>query len=83
MQNSEQETRKRIVQLIAENSYDICKICGKSKRTAMYKFRHQQYVSNYSPSILTPVCRQCVYKEVYGSKNFRKKMKERILDGKK
>lgn len=82
MRNSEQNTRKRIVQLVAENSYETCKICGKSKRTAMYQFRHQQYVSNYSPSILTPVCRQCVYKEVYGSKNFRKKMKERTLDEK-
>lgn len=83
MQSSEKKTKNQIVQLIAENSYAICKICGKSKRTAMYNFKHKQYVSSYSPSILTPVCRQCVYKEVYGSKNFRKKMKERILDGKK
>ena len=82
MQNSKQKTKKRIVQLVTENSYKICKICGKSKSTAMYKFKHEQYVSNYSPNILTPVCRQCVYKEVYGSKNYRKKMKERILDEK-
>ena len=77
------EEKKRIVALIDEISYNICKICGQSKRTAMYRFRHEQIVPSHRPDLLYPVCRQCVYKEVYGNKNFRKKMKERTLDGKK
>ncbi len=75
--------KTRLVQLIAENSHKFCKVCGGSKRTAVYRFRHQQYVENRIPPVLEPVCRQCVYKEVYGNKNFRKKMKERELDGTK
>ena len=79
MQNS--ENKNRIVQQVAESNNGICKICGKVKRTAMYRFRHEQIVPTYVPPLLTPVCRWCVYKEVYGSKNWRKKMKEGALDG--
>ena len=82
MKNSEKQMKNLLVKLIAEISYDICKICGKAKRMAMYKFRHTQYVRDYSPSILEPVCRHCVYKEIYGSKNWKKKMKEGVLDEK-
>ena len=74
--------KPRLVQLIAENSHGLCKVCGGNKRTAIYRFRHQQYIPTHMPLTLNPVCRKCVYKEVYGSKNFRKKMKERSLDGK-
>ena len=59
---------KLLVQLVAENSHEICKVCGGSKRTAMYRFRHQQYVRGRVPPLLELVCRQCVYKEVYGNK---------------
>ena len=79
MQNIKKE---RIVQLVAEISYDICKIYGQSKRTAMYRVKPQQYVKDYSPRILKPVCRKCVYKEVFGSKNYSKNMKGRTLDEK-
>ena len=83
MRNSEiRMAETRLVQLIAESSHELCKVCGGSKRTAVYRFRHQQYVIDRIPPVLYPVCRQCVYKEVYGSKTFRKKMKERSLDGK-
>ncbi len=82
MQSIERKEKKRIVALVAEISYDICKICGQSKRTAMYRFKPQQYVKDYSPRILNPVCRKCVYREVYGNKNYFKMMKERTLDEK-
>ena len=80
MPNTQKEKRP-IDQLVAEISYDICKICGQSKRTAMYRFRHQQFTSHI-PDVLEPVSRMCVYKEVYGSKKFSKKLKERSLDEK-
>ena len=82
MRNIERKMAEpKLVQLIAENSDAVCKVCGGSKRTAVYRFRHQQYVFDRVPPVLKPVCRQCVYKEVYGNKNFRKKMKEWSLDG--
>tara|TARA_R100000781_G_scaffold114634_1_gene85967 strand:+ start:1637 stop:1813 length:177 start_codon:yes stop_codon:yes gene_type:complete len=49
---------------------------------AIYRFRHQQFVPRYEPPILEPVCRKCVYKECFGTKNYKKEMKERSLDGK-
>lgn len=81
MQSTEKKEKKRLVQLVAENSYDICKICGGNKRTAIYRFRHTQYIPSHKPDLLYPVCRRCVYREVYGSKNFKKKLKEGTLDG--
>ena len=75
------KSKKRIAQLIAETEYSTCKVCGSTKAQTIYKFRHQQYVAGYIPPTLNPVCRKCVYKEVYGSKTFNKKMKERSLDG--
>tara|TARA_R110000765_G_scaffold83147_1_gene161640 strand:+ start:671 stop:913 length:243 start_codon:yes stop_codon:yes gene_type:complete len=76
-----QENSKRIVKLIGEKEYGKCKICGTAKVQALYVYRNYQYISDYVPPILKPVCRKCVYKEVYGSKKFNKKMKERTLDG--
>ena len=76
------ETEKRIVKLLAESEYSKCKVCGTTKRQAIYMFKHQQYVHDHVPPILNPVCRKCVYKEVYGNKGYTKKMKERTLDGK-
>ena len=75
-------TKKRIVRLIAETEYSTCKVCGLTKAQAIYEFRHQKYVRGYTPPTLNPVCRKCVYKEVYGNKTFNKKMKERTLDDK-
>ena len=79
MQNS--EIKNRIVQLVAESKYSECAVCGTIKAQAIYKYRAQQYIRNHIPELLEPVCRKCVYREVYGSKGYRKKMKERSLDG--
>ena len=73
--------KKQIIKLLDGSEYSICKICGTTKRQAIYRFRHEQYVSDYEPPILEPVCRKCVYKEIFGNKKFNKKMKERALDG--
>ena len=77
-----QNTKKQIVQLIAENSWDKCTVCGTSKNQAVYKFKKMQMIPDYNPPLLEPVCRKCVYREIYGTKNYRKRMKERSLDGK-
>ena len=70
--------KNRLVQLVAENKYSECAVCGSIKAQAVYKYRAQQFVPKHEPELLEPVCRQCVYKEVYGSK----KMRERTLDAK-
>ena len=74
--------RGNTVELLNEREFSTCKICGKTKTQAIYKFRFAQYVSDHIPELLSPVCRKCVYKETFGNKHFNKKMKERMLDGK-
>jgi len=71
-----------LVEFLNEAEHSTCKMCGTTKRQAIYKFRYAQYISDHIPELLNPVCRKCVYKSVYGSKYFNKKMKERTLDGK-
>ena len=75
------EGEKQVVKLLAEREYAKCKICGTTKVQAIYKFKHQQYITDHIPETLNPVCRKCVYKEVYGNKGYTKKMKARTLDG--
>jgi hypothetical protein len=72
---------KRVVQLLAESSYSECAVCGITKNQAIYRYKAQQYIEDYIPPILEPVCRKCIYREIYGTKGYRKKMKERSLDG--
>ena len=82
MENTKRKKAKpRLVQLLDEIKYFKCTVCGISKTQRGYKFRHQQYVPKYVPQILEPVCKNCVYKECFGNKKYKKEMKERSLDG--
>ncbi len=75
------KAKPRLVQLLDETKYFKCTVCDIGKIQRGYRFRHQQYVPKYVPPILEPVCRKCVYRECFGSKNYKKEMKERSLDG--
>ena len=75
------ESEKQVVKFLAEREYSKCKICGTTKVQAIYMFKHQQYIPDHITETLNPVCRKCVYKEVYGNKGYTKKMKARTLDG--
>lgn len=74
--------RGNTIELLNESEFSTCKICGKTKSQAIYKFKYAQYIPDHIPETLMPVCRKCVYKEVYGNKGFTIKMKEKTLDGK-
>ena len=56
-------------------------ICGKCYVDFRYLFQPQQIIANYAPKPLDPTCKHCVYKEKFGTKNYRKKMNEGVLDG--
>ena len=71
---------KRVVQLLAESSYSECAVCGITKNQAVYKYKAQQYVEDYIPPMLKPVCRKCIYREVFGTKGVRKLMAENIIE---
>ena len=53
-----------------------CEVCGKQvKNAGRFEYRHQQYVSDTIPRLLSDVCRTCVYRESFGTKgiNIRKR----------
>ena len=73
--------QKRIVKKI--KGYPLiskCEMCGAIPGKFAYEYKPTQYVSDHIPESLH-VCKKCVYREVFGSKNFRKKIKEGVLDG--
>ena len=55
-------------------------MCGVRPGKVAYEYKPAQFVSDYIPPTLH-VCKKCVYREIFGSKNFRKKIKEGVLDG--
>ena len=57
-------------------------MCKKDVKRTPFRYKPDKFVSDWEPEELT-VCRLCVYKEAFGSKFYRKKMKEGVLDGKK
>ena len=57
-----------------------CEMCDDFVKRTPYKYKPQQFLPDWEPAEVL-VCRKCVYREVYGSKKFKKKMKEGTLDG--
>ena len=59
-----------------------CEMCKKMHHLKLsYRIQSTQYVSDWTPPILYPVCRNCTYREQYGTKTYKKHMKEKTLDG--
>ena len=75
---AEIEANRPIRKLINPNEYVKCQICTKQSK-GRYEYKAIKYVSDHNPRHLS-VCRTCIYKESYGSKNYRKKMKERVIE---
>ena len=55
-------------------------MCGKNKLSKMYEYQSISYVRGYIPLHYKEVCADCIYKEVYGTKYFKKFKKEKTLD---
>tara|TARA_Y100000593_G_scaffold94453_1_gene193599 strand:+ start:131 stop:364 length:234 start_codon:yes stop_codon:yes gene_type:complete len=54
-----------------------CEMCKDKSFGERFRWRSQQIIPSYKPSILT-VCKKCLYRENYGTKNYRKAMKENL-----
>lgn len=71
----------KIIEPLGKISFD-CKMCKKQYYTKpAYRIQGHQYVSDWIPKVLNPVCRNCTYKENYGTKTYKQHMKEKTLDG--
>ena len=63
-----------IKEYIAPKQFFECEMCGSKKVQGKYRYKPYQYVPDYDPTPLI-ICKKCIYKEVYGSKNRNKAMK--------
>tara|TARA_Y100000817_G_scaffold279579_1_gene243040 strand:- start:33 stop:263 length:231 start_codon:yes stop_codon:yes gene_type:complete len=74
------KNNRRFIKLLFSKTHFTCEICNKSKLAQMYKYRNLSYVLGYIPHTFEKICKDCLYKEVYGTKNWRKKKKEDALE---
>jgi hypothetical protein len=55
-------------------------MCGKIKLGRMYEIQSHSYVVGFVPKHYKKVCENCVYMKAYGTKNWKKRKKEGVLD---
>ena len=73
--------QKEIAKLISNRAYFKCEICSKSKFAKVYEYKSVSVVSGYETTHFKNICRDCIYRECFGSKECRMKKKEGVLDG--
>ena len=74
--------REKIANKI-DRRYFECERCGIEKVQDRWVYKPFQYILDHIPTTTFNTCKKCVYREEYGAKNFRKKMKENTLEQKK
>ena len=68
-----------VARIIRIKYYFICEMCGNSKNGKQFQYKAYSYVSKYKPPLLE-VCEDCVYKEIYGNKVWRKMKIQKVLE---
>ena len=71
---------RRIARLIKNRDYFNCEMCGKYKMAKMYEYQNFSYIGGHVPHHYKKICANCIYRECYGTKNWKKKKKEGVLD---
>ncbi len=72
--------KPRIVKVVETRIHFRCEMCNNHKNAKMYEYRGHSYVEGYTPKYFKKVCEDCVYRECYGSKNWRIKKREGSLN---
>jgi hypothetical protein len=75
---SPQLSSDRILRLVTTHTNKECDMCTETKLGHRWEYRNYQYISTHKPPILL-ICRKCIYKEVYGTKNATKALRHRLL----
>ena len=68
-----------ISEYIAPEQYFECEMCGTEKTQGKYRYKPYQYIPDYEPTTMI-ICKNCIYKEVYGNKRRAKMMKTQIIE---
>ena len=74
------ELHKERIAKKVDRRYFACEICGTEKVQDRWTYKSFQYIPDHMPKTTLDTCRKCVYREEFGSKTFRKQMKEKSLD---
>ena len=70
--------KNRILKKISNLTTRSCEMCKKHNPGGNWEYKPYQF-TDYKHQVLI-VCKQCIYKENYGSKTYRKAMKLKLLD---
>ncbi len=73
------ESQRRSVKKIRASISSNCLMCSDRLKGVGYEYKAEQFVSDYCPPKLI-LCKKCVYRECFGSKNYKKQMKRGVLD---
>jgi hypothetical protein len=72
--------QKTLRRLLSHKCYFKCEMCDNSKFSKMYEYQSVSFVRGYIPKHFKKICGDCIYKKVYGTKDYKKKKKEGVLD---
>ena len=69
----------RILRMVSKGSSKQCDMCKDSKVGKRWEYRSQTLIPDYLPEIVL-ICAKCAYRENYGTKYYKKAMKQKILE---
>ena len=69
----------KILRMVSTGTNKEFGMCKDTKIGQRWEYRSESLVPGFVPEILL-VCKQCIYKENYGSKRYRKPMKQKLLE---
>ena len=70
---------QRILRMISKGSSKECDMCKDSKVGKRWEYRPQTLIPDYLSTILK-VCEKCAYRENYGTKIYKKAIKQKLLE---
>ena len=71
--------KSRVLKKISNQLYKPCNMCNKFVPGGEWEYKPYQFVPDYFPDTLK-ICKKCVYREVYGTRNVKKAIKLKLLD---
>ena len=69
----------RIIRMVTKSGTKSCEMCKEDKIGKRWEYRSKTLIPNYLPEILL-VCEKCIYRENYGTKFYKKAIKQKLLD---
>ena len=69
----------RILRMVSTGTNQECGMCEDTKIGQRWEYRSESLVPDFVPEILV-ICRKCIYKEKYGSRDSKKAIKQKLLE---